>query len=389
MFQLPPESAHPKVLVACPTYSGCAYSLREWADAYKAFTYENRGALFVDNSDDNLHYMHLCRAQGIPTIHQNKRFTFLWDTLEIGWRTIVEYAHDNDYDLILSLEADIIAPPETIDVLVNSYLERGPRALVAHRYHPRGIDNPQVPEGMHVDPVAYAQVRKESWFDTLGCVLFPTKLMYDTRDMWMAIIEVELYLLGKNFGYERVRLKDMLDLRHLEDPDRYALETSTGPNNPNTDRMSPAELEVHAATAPRQVVLTPTQGDEATGWHGRRDNGEVARYGMKMRALEEAKHLELAAEAAAANAQTQAQPCEQAKQLEIASQDNETMIQENHRLRLMNNQLFGEVQRLRGDQWHAPAEVGPDPPFDMPTQPEEPKGRVVRAVAYSPGDPNG
>lgn len=130
----------PKVLVAAPTYSGMEYCLKEWADAYKAFTYENRGALFIDNTDANLHYTHLCRAQGIPTIYQEKRFKFLWDTLELAWRRIVEYAHDEGYDLICSLEADIIAPPETLDVLVGEWLEHGPKAVVAHRYHPRGVD---------------------------------------------------------------------------------------------------------------------------------------------------------------------------------------------------------------------------------------------------------
>jgi hypothetical protein len=57
-------TVEPKVLVACPTFSGMGYCLKEWADAYKAFTYENRGALMVDNSDTNLHYLHLIRAQG-------------------------------------------------------------------------------------------------------------------------------------------------------------------------------------------------------------------------------------------------------------------------------------------------------------------------------------
>lgn len=232
----------PKVLVACPTYSGMAYSLKQWADAYKAFTYENRGALMVDNTDENLHYLHLIRAQGIPAIFQERRFRFLWDTLELGWRIIVEYAHDNGYDLICSIEADVICPPETLDVLVGEWQERGPKAVVAHRYHPRGVDNPNVPEGMVINPEKYAKVRKEHWFDTLGCTLFPTDLMYATRNEWMAIYEAELYLQVKHQGYERVRLKDRLDIKHLNNN-----EDRPEPGEPpklNTDRLHPAEATV-------------------------------------------------------------------------------------------------------------------------------------------------
>ena len=251
------EGKGPKILVAAPTFSGMHYCLKEWCDAYHAFHYENKGALLVDNSDANLHYAHLIRAQKIDCIYQQKRFPFLWDTLELGWRIIVDYAHERGYDLIASIEQDIICPPETLDVLYEAYRKHGPKCVVAHRYHPRGIDNPQVPEGMRIDQEKYDQLRAEHWFDTLGCVLIPTELLYESRDRWMAIFESEIYILAKNAGYERVRLKDTLDVRHLEN-----YEKKKEPPKLNTDRLHPAELTV-------------TKPDEPSPWGGRRSESPI------------------------------------------------------------------------------------------------------------------
>ena len=45
------EPKRPRVLMACPTWSGCEYALKEWAAAYHAQTYPAKGCLQVDNSD--------------------------------------------------------------------------------------------------------------------------------------------------------------------------------------------------------------------------------------------------------------------------------------------------------------------------------------------------
>lgn len=302
----------PKVLVACPTYSGMEYCLKEWADAYKAFAYEPRGALQVDNSDANLHYLHLIRAQGIPAVYQERRFKFIWDTLELGWRRIVEYAHDHGYDLICSIEADVICPPETLDVLVDEWLAKGPKAVVAHRYHPRGVDRPPVPEGMVIDERHWNEVKRETWFDTLGCTLFPTELMYETRDEWLAIYEVELYRQAQVQGYERVRLKDRLDIEHLEDPKRWEVRRQ----KPNSDRLNPAVLSVKR------------QENDVFG--GRR--GEDLAPGGELKT---------------------ATPMPAHK---AGRSDQEKEVQ---RLRLMANQLMAEVHRLRGDSWRERDEAHP------------------------------
>jgi hypothetical protein len=201
----------PRVLVACPTYDGCAYALDQWADAYWAFTYADRGVLQVDNSSDNLDYTHLIRKHGIPAIYEPHHFNWIWHTLELSWRTILEYAHDHEYDLIASIEADIICPPDALGLLVERWQAAGPRAIVAQRYLARGIGQPHDTE---------TRFDKTTWIDTLGCTLFPTALMYETRNEWLEIFEEELYRQGRLQGYQRVRTADLFDAHHLPDPNR-------------------------------------------------------------------------------------------------------------------------------------------------------------------------
>ena len=192
---------YPKVLVACPTWMGGAYNLAAWADAYKAFTYPHKGALMVDNSDENLHYTHLVRAQGIDCIYQWKRFPYLWDTLELSWRIIIEYAHEHNYTFILSLEHDILAPPNTIEILLGKTHGQEKPPVVSHRYHPRG------------------QEGSDYWFDTLGCTLLPVEPLWEARNRIMAIFEMDCFIICQDAGHGRIRLKDSLDLRHVPNPD--------------------------------------------------------------------------------------------------------------------------------------------------------------------------
>ena len=201
----------PSVLVACPAYWGTAYSLPDWVDAYRAFTYENRGALQVDNSEDNLDYLHAVRRHGIDAIYAPRQFPWLWDTMELSWRVICEYAHDNGYDLIASIEADIIAPPHALDVLVGEWRRSGPDVVVSHRYRPRRYD-----ESIDLPDL----FEKTEWIETLGCVLFPTDLLYESRDRWTDIVERELYAQAESRGYVHISLADVLELDHLTDPNR-------------------------------------------------------------------------------------------------------------------------------------------------------------------------
>jgi len=204
--------SQPKILQACPTYSGMEYALKAWADAYKAQTWSNKAAFMVDNSDGpttggNLHYLHLIRAQGIPAVWQTVRFPFLWDTLELSWLLIVEHAHEIGAEFIFSVEADVIPPPEAMQVMYDqamAHAENGKPAVVSQRYHPRAQDGPNF------------------WWDTLGCTLFPTEPLYEDRQLIHSIYELEVFIDLQRRGFPRYRPgregDDLFIPDHLRDP---------------------------------------------------------------------------------------------------------------------------------------------------------------------------
>jgi predicted SAM-dependent methyltransferase len=202
----------PKVLIACPTWSGCEYALKAWADAYHAQTYANKGALQVDNSDGpqtggNLHYLHTIRGHGIPAIWQTVRFPALWDTLELSWREMVTYAHERGYHYIFSVEADVIIPPEATQKMVDCSMAQGTDkpAVVTQRYHPRGQEGPNF------------------YWDTLGCSLFPVEPLWQDLDLVKAIYEIEVFTTLQRHGYPRYRPghdgPDLFEVEHLKNPD--------------------------------------------------------------------------------------------------------------------------------------------------------------------------
>jgi len=186
---------NPKVLVACPTYEGKAYALNSWANAYHNLDYCHKSAFLVDNTAGSLDYMRHIRFLGLDCAHIEP-MTHWWDTFDLCWTKIIEYAHEIGADFILSLEQDIIAPSPTIEVMLLA--SGAKKAVVTQRYRPRGHDN--------------------CWYETLGCTLMPTDLLYDARFALYTRFEIALFVLLRLRCYPLVRLRDHIDLVHLEAP---------------------------------------------------------------------------------------------------------------------------------------------------------------------------
>jgi SAM-dependent methyltransferase len=241
--------------MACPAWSGCAYSLKQWADAYHAQTYENRIALQVDNSDGpqtggNLHYTHMIRAAGIPAVWQTVRFPALWDTLELSWLMIVEHAHEQGCDFIFSVEADVIIPPDAMQKMLDCSLEHavdGKPAVVTQRYHPRSQDGPNF------------------WWDTLGCSLFPVEPLYAERHLVKAIYEIDVFIICGRNGYPQHRCgndgPDLFIPDHLKDPEdsNENLYSATPAQTAYTKRVMKANNipEADPDKAPKPLQASP------------------------------------------------------------------------------------------------------------------------------------
>jgi len=179
----------PYVLVACPTYDGKRYALQAWADAYDAFTYPNRSAFMVDNSVEHLDYVHTIRASGIPAAWVPRLPNF-WDTIELCFWKILRRAEWLGATHVVSVEADVICPPETLSVLLSRIDASG---LVSHMVPWRDGS----PDGC--------------W--SLGCALFEVERL--RRGLEGATDSMECVL----FTPPGVSLHGILDIRHLNDPD--------------------------------------------------------------------------------------------------------------------------------------------------------------------------
>lgn len=105
----------PKVLVACPTHEIKEYSLDRWCKAVEAFTYSPRESLLVDNSPTTALYDRWKYKTEIVHLDldgtRNQRIAESMQS--IRW-----YALQFDFDFWLSVECDIIAPPNTIETML-------------------------------------------------------------------------------------------------------------------------------------------------------------------------------------------------------------------------------------------------------------------------------
>ena len=166
---------------------GKDYALAGYLAAYRAFTYPHRDLLLVDNTRDTLAYARNLRALGVETEHVQQMPDF-WDTMELCWRVIVEHAHARGHEYIASIEADVICPPDTLEVLLAHMDHHG---LVAHG----------VPDS---DPYHFP-----CW--SLGCVLVRTDRLYDSRLLWSLPMEQTMY--AGNDG-QMPLLNGLLEIAH-------------------------------------------------------------------------------------------------------------------------------------------------------------------------------
>ena len=143
-----------KILVGCPTWEGKKYCLKEYAEALKKLTYTNFDVLIIDNSRES-QYAGMIEALGFKVIrdewHDKAR-----DRIISSRNKIREYALENGYDYLFSLEQDVIPESDVIQNLlchqkkivsaivfnnqpIGNKLELLPMAYVEHPVDPTGL----------------------------------------------------------------------------------------------------------------------------------------------------------------------------------------------------------------------------------------------------------
>lgn len=190
------------VLVAAPTYIGKDYALDAYLAAYEAFTFPHRRLLLVDNTRDEGEYaQHLLDLNApVRRVEPSRDFE---ETFTRCWRTILEEAVAGEFTWVLSLESDVIGPPNLIDTLLNcaSYCAA---PFVTHCY-------------------PYHDGRSDEMYQGLGCVLLTTELLAKAMELCLdpefaghGLPEAAIFEAARNQSH--ISLATLLDIKHLDSP---------------------------------------------------------------------------------------------------------------------------------------------------------------------------
>lgn len=242
--QYPPEY----VLVACPTYRGKHYALEAYLRAYNDFSYPNRSLFIVDNTSDGLgYYEHLLKCN-VPCAHINPTKEFQ-ETFAMCWKKILERALELNFQWILSLEQDNIAPPLTLDILLN--VANYCKALhVAHSYR------------WHLTQSQIGTLMG------LGCNLIHVDLLEAifNQPKWATdAFESELYEYPKLHHLPSVELHSLIDIQHLDDEVGAEFNQFSYPGIPERTKGSTAVLE------PIPYKITPA---DLARWNGQHEHAQ-------------------------------------------------------------------------------------------------------------------
>ena len=154
----------PKVLVGCPVSDHGMYSVDKYLAGIKALTYPHFDLLLVDNSKEDIFFKNV-KERGIP-IERISYSETARDRLVRSRNVLVERILQGKYDYLLSLEFDVIPPPDVI------------QRLLAHRK--------KVISGVYFKPVEYTYggkvVKKEIApvaFKSIGNSKWVSRMTYD------------------------------------------------------------------------------------------------------------------------------------------------------------------------------------------------------------------
>ena len=132
----------PKILVGTPVYSGKDYIAPAWVESVKNLSYSNYDLAVVDNGKYNTKFLKIFLKNKIRII-RSKNFENPIKRVTVARQKLYDYAIDNGYDYLLSIEQDILVPKSIIkDLLFHKKLIVGtPYPVSAYtNYQRRRVD---------------------------------------------------------------------------------------------------------------------------------------------------------------------------------------------------------------------------------------------------------
>lgn len=107
-----------KVLVGAPVYGGMKYCINQFIESIKNFSYKNYEILLVDNSDGDELFNEL-KEKGLNVIKDRNPEEFKMKRVVSSRNIILSYALENEFDYILMMDSDVIAPKNVIEELLS------------------------------------------------------------------------------------------------------------------------------------------------------------------------------------------------------------------------------------------------------------------------------
>jgi len=109
-------TGYPRVLVATTTYQGKDYAFEKYIDSIRSIKYPNYKHLMVDTSQGTS-YLSTLRRRGVRTL-QADAGDDAYEAVTNGYQKIWDYALDNNFDYVLTVESDLYPEPDVIDRLL-------------------------------------------------------------------------------------------------------------------------------------------------------------------------------------------------------------------------------------------------------------------------------
>lgn len=158
-----------RILIAAPIYNGMDYIIDEFIQHILEIDYDNFDVLLVDNSDEDDFFNTL--KQKYPKI---KIIQLKSDENEKALNKIVKsrnkylnYALENNYDYVLSLDADVLVPKNILKEL----LKQDKDVISGMYFNYFNID-----KQLKLRPVAWKGITKEEFEDMKRIVNFPSSI---------------------------------------------------------------------------------------------------------------------------------------------------------------------------------------------------------------------
>ena len=107
---------NPKILIGCPTADEKSYCLKEYLKGLEQLTWQNKEIVIVDNSETD-DYIKELRENKINTI-KDLRLEDVKERIAHSRNILREKTLSEGFDYFLSLEQDVIPPPDMIEKLL-------------------------------------------------------------------------------------------------------------------------------------------------------------------------------------------------------------------------------------------------------------------------------